>query len=103
MYIRVLCTIIYQSDDLALSASDTLQPHFSETSCCDASTTSRTSFLGNDVEKVLGNDIAVRQEAIQRPLWSIAAYSIHDTRVHCDGSLSGGRLVPGPLHCILLA
>jgi len=23
MYIRVLCTIIYQSDDLALSASDT--------------------------------------------------------------------------------
>ncbi len=24
MYIRVLCTIIYQSDDLALSASDTL-------------------------------------------------------------------------------
>ncbi len=24
MYIRVLCTIIYQSDDLALSASDTM-------------------------------------------------------------------------------
>ena len=24
MYIRVLCTIIYQSDDLALSASDRL-------------------------------------------------------------------------------
>jgi len=26
MYIRVLCTIIYQSDDLALSASDNLSP-----------------------------------------------------------------------------
>ena len=24
MYIRVLCTIIYQSDDLALSASDSM-------------------------------------------------------------------------------
>jgi len=26
MYIRVLCTIIYQSDDLALSASDMFAP-----------------------------------------------------------------------------
>jgi len=25
MYIRVLCTIIYQSDDLALSASDRME------------------------------------------------------------------------------
>jgi len=31
MYIRVLCTIIYQSDDLALSASDSYEPGNSNT------------------------------------------------------------------------
>jgi len=32
MYIRVLCTIIYQSDDLALSASDTPYPLYAVSS-----------------------------------------------------------------------
>ncbi len=47
MYIRVLCTIIYQSDDLALSASDTTELGLrgSGTLCRNLPTTRRFTVL----------------------------------------------------------